>query len=223
MLTLLAALLLQTPAQEAKPAPAWTATTIEAANKDEHKAVLAAAKPATLTGEVIDLSCYLQLGKKGEGHKACGTKCVANGAPVGLLLADGRVVMLLAEQHHPRRDGQVTLAQAFSAKMAETVTVTGMLSKQAGQETLFIEAPWDPGARSMTGPSGRLGALKSGTQRTQKALRATQRTQRPPPEGRVPTGFTRREAPGAVCSPGNPGAGGSPRARAGCRLPLDFS
>lgn len=143
MLILAAALLLQTPAPQDKPAPApaWTATTIEAANKDEHKAVLAAAQPATLTGEVIDLSCYLQLGKKGPAHKACGASCIKHGAPVGLLLADGRVVLLLAEQHHPRRDGQVSLAQVFSGKVAETVTVTGMLSKQGAQETLFIEAP----------------------------------------------------------------------------------
>ncbi len=143
MLALLTALMIQAPAPEApKAAPAWSPTTVEAANKDEHKAILAAAKPATFTGEVIDLSCYLQLGKRGEAHKACGTKCVANGAPVGILTKEGRVVMLLAEQHHPRRDGQVSLAKTFSEKMGETVTVSGMLSKQAGQETLFIEAPF---------------------------------------------------------------------------------
>lgn len=145
MLTLLAAMLLQAqePAKPQAPAasPAWSATTLEAANKDEHKAVLKAATVATITGEVIDLSCYTQLGKKGEGHKACGSLCVANGAPVGVLTKDGKVYMIIAEQHHPRRDGQVSLAQAFSKKVAETVTLTGLLSHQGGMDTLFIELP----------------------------------------------------------------------------------
>lgn len=141
MLALFAVFLLQAQEPQKAAVPAWTATTLEAATKDEHKAVLKAALPATITGEVIDLSCYLQLGKRGEAHKACGSMCVANGAPVGILTKEGRVVMLIAEQHHPRRDGQVSLAQAYSKKMAETVTVTGMLSKQGNQETLFIEAP----------------------------------------------------------------------------------
>lgn len=139
MLSLFATLVLlaQTPA----PAPTWSATTFEAANKDEHKAVLKAATVATITGEVIDLSCYTQLGKKGEAHKACGSLCVKNGAPVGVLTKEGKVYMIIAEQHHPRRDGQVSLAQFFSGKMADTVTLTGMLSRQGGMETLFIELP----------------------------------------------------------------------------------
>lgn len=142
MLVLLAALLLQTPdAPQTPKTPAWSATTHEAASKEEHKAILKAATVATVTGEVIDLSCYTQLGKKGEAHKACGTLCVANGAPVGLLTKEGKVYMILAEQHHPRRDGQVSLAQVFSKKMAETVTLTGMHSKQGGFDTLFVELP----------------------------------------------------------------------------------
>lgn len=143
MLTLLAALMLVVPQETPKvqPSPAWTATTLEAASKDEHKAVLKAATVATITGEVIDLSCYTQLGKKGEAHKACGSLCVSNGAPVGVLTKEGKVYMIIAEQHHPRRDGQVSLAQAFSKKVAETVTLTGMLSHQGGMDTLFIELP----------------------------------------------------------------------------------
>ena len=141
MFILLAALLLAPQEAPKAPPPGWSATTLEAASKDEHKAVLKAATVATITGEVIDLSCYTQLGKKGEAHKACGTLCVTNGAPVGILTKEGKVYMILAEQHHPRRDGQVSLAQVFSKKMAETVTLTGMLSHQGGFDTLFVELP----------------------------------------------------------------------------------
>jgi hypothetical protein len=95
----------------------------------------------TLTGEVVDLSCYLQLGKKGDAHKACGAKCVAAGEPAGLLTKAGKVYMLMAEQHHPRRDGQVSLAKEMSGQMGQTITVSGMLVKNGGIPTVYIEAP----------------------------------------------------------------------------------
>ncbi|HJW44653.1 MAG TPA: hypothetical protein VJ463_09355, partial [Geothrix sp.] len=98
-------------------------------------------KAMTVTGEIIDLSCFNQLGKKGEAHKACGAKCVSHGSPAGILAADGTVYMLLPEQHHPRRDGQVSLAAWAAEKMGTTVTVSGMASKEGGMNTLYIEAP----------------------------------------------------------------------------------
>ena len=49
----------------------------------------------TVVGEIIDLSCYLQVGKHGDKHRDCGQKCVRNGQPVGLLTEDGAVYMLI--------------------------------------------------------------------------------------------------------------------------------
>src|SRR6185503_2469093 len=59
----------------------WTATTLEAATAEANKKMLESGKPATITGEIVDVSCYLQLGKRGEAHVACGSKCIANGQP----------------------------------------------------------------------------------------------------------------------------------------------
>ncbi len=122
------------------PKPAWSATTIEAAATDANKAVLKKGKSITLTGEVVDLSCYNQLGKRGDGHKVCGAKCVTNGAPVGLVTKENKVYMLIAEQHHPRRDGQLGFAKEYAEKMGTTVTISGMLSKYGGIPTVFVEA-----------------------------------------------------------------------------------
>ncbi len=133
-LTLVLALT-QAPAQ---PAPAWTATTLEAAASDANKQVLAEAKALTITGEVVDVSCYTQLGKRGAAHKACGAKCVLAGAPVGIVTADNTLYILMPEPHHPRRDGQVSIAKEYSEKMASTVTVSGMASTYGGIHTLFI-------------------------------------------------------------------------------------
>lgn len=165
MLLLAALLLVQAPTQEApKPTPAqeqevrprpmplppskkplpvasWSATTLEAAATPANKAWMKKGRAVVLTGEVVDLSCYLQLGKKGEAHKACGAKCVAAGEPAGLLTKSGKVYLLMAEQHHPRRDGQVSLAAEMASQMGQTITVSGMLVKNGGIPTVFIEAP----------------------------------------------------------------------------------
>lgn len=121
--------------------PSWSTTTLEAAATDANKKVLADAKPLTVTGEVVDVSCYTQLGKRGEGHKACGTKCVASGSPAGLLTAEGTLYILMPEPHHPRRDGQASLAKYLSEKMAQTLTFSGMASHHGGIHTLFIPVP----------------------------------------------------------------------------------
>ncbi len=144
MLFLAVLLLAQTPApapDAKKPVATWSATTEEAAATPANKAWLKKGKAVTLTGEVVDLSCYLQLGKKGDAHKACGAKCVAAGEPAGLLTKSGKVYMLMPEQHHPRRDGQVTLAAEMASQMGQTITVSGMLVKNGGIPTVFIEAP----------------------------------------------------------------------------------
>jgi hypothetical protein len=45
----------------------------------------------TLVGEIVDFSCYLQVGKHGEKHRACGQKCFTAGQPIGYVGASGNV------------------------------------------------------------------------------------------------------------------------------------
>ena len=118
----------------------WTETTEKAAATPEQQAVLKTGKPATVSGEVIDVSCYLQLGKKGEKHVACGTKCLQNGQPIGILDDKGDVYVLFAEEHDPRRDGQLDLKATFIPLLAKRVTVTGMETDQKGVHGLFVNA-----------------------------------------------------------------------------------
>ena len=118
----------------------WSATTIEAATSEAHKKVLESGKTATVTGEVVDVSCYLQLGKRGEAHVPCGTKCIANGQPIGVVDADGNLYIVMAEEHHPRRDGQVELKSVLGPLLARTVTLTGMMTEMKGYRALFVQA-----------------------------------------------------------------------------------
>jgi hypothetical protein len=93
----------------------------------------------TVKGEVIDLSCYLQVGKHGDKHKDCGQKCARNGQPIGVLLEDGSVYMLMDEEHDPRRDGLTELRKQLIDNMANVVTVNGTFSEVEGQKAIYIQ------------------------------------------------------------------------------------
>jgi hypothetical protein len=78
----------------------------------------------TVTGEVLDMACYLDHGASGEKHAGCAETCISSGLPVGLKSADGTVYLLIGE-HKP--------ANAELAKYAaKTVTVKGKFVNRDG-------------------------------------------------------------------------------------------
>lgn len=54
-----------------------------------------------LTGEVVDLSCYLHKGSKGSGHRACAKMCAKKGLPIGLLTESGELYLLIENHDDP--------------------------------------------------------------------------------------------------------------------------
>ena len=112
--------------------PEWTPTTIKAANRGT------TGGQKTVIGEVVDVSCYLQLGKRGEAHIPCGTNCVQNGAPIGLVDSNNDLYIVMAEEHDPRRYGNVALKEAMLPFMAKTVQATGMVTEREGVRTLYV-------------------------------------------------------------------------------------
>ncbi len=56
----------------------------EAAQEDEQSS--AATSEQSLTGEVVDVTCYLSEGENGigKGHASCARKCIKNGLPVAI-------------------------------------------------------------------------------------------------------------------------------------------
>jgi hypothetical protein len=105
-----------------KPAQPWSATTLGASvdGKPNPGGTI-----KTVNGEIIDFSCYLQIGKHGEKHRDCAQKCFRNGQPIGLLAEDGTVYMLMEEEHDPRRDGAGTFRQAAIDHAGHIMEVTG--------------------------------------------------------------------------------------------------
>lgn len=113
----------------------WSNTTMGAAV--DKKPV--AGHTVTLTGEILDLSCYLQVGKHGDKHSSCGKKCIANGEPIGLVTQAGQVYLLIAEEHDLRRDGQTTFRAAAADNFAKVMTVTGTETSVNGTKTVFVQ------------------------------------------------------------------------------------
>lgn len=118
-----------------KPAEAWTATTVAAGVDKKPEAGHA----ATHVGEIVDFSCYLQLGKHGAAHKSCGQKCVLNGQPIGLLTKDGTLYMVMPEEHDPRRDGGVDAKAKASDYMGQIVEVSGTETMHNGYRALYVQ------------------------------------------------------------------------------------
>jgi hypothetical protein len=113
----------------------WTPTTVAAGV--EKKPLQG--KETTITGEIVDLSCYLQLGKHGAAHASCGSKCIASGEPIGIVTKSGEVYLAMAEEHDPRRDGKTTFRKAAADNFAKVMTVTGTTTTVNGVKTIYVQ------------------------------------------------------------------------------------
>jgi hypothetical protein len=118
-----------------KPPAVWTSTTLGAAVDGKPNP---GAKEATLVGEIVDFSCYLQIGKHGEKHRSCAQKCFTAGQPIGLLTKDGSLYMLMEEEHDPRRDGLTNFRQAAVEHAGHIMEVTGTNWEHGGYKALYV-------------------------------------------------------------------------------------
>ncbi len=102
------------------------------ANAAEEKKAEAAQKPVTLTGEVVDLSCYLGHAASGEKHKQCAAMCAAGGSPIGLLTDKGVVYVLMPQ--HENKDAFNKAKELAGDK----IVATGMVYERGGIKSMEI-------------------------------------------------------------------------------------
>lgn len=95
-------------------------------------APLAQADEMTWTGEVLDLACYAAKDAKGADHAGCAKSCVKSGQPMGLLTADGTVVLLAASHS----DGKPY--EALKDWAGSQVEVTGELAERSGVKVVTV-------------------------------------------------------------------------------------
>ena len=92
----------------------------------------AAAKPMTVSGEIVDMSCYMAHAAMGEKHKECAVTCVAAGSPIGLLTDKGVLYVLVPP--HDNKDGYNEAKKLAGDK----VEVTGMPFARNGTKAIEV-------------------------------------------------------------------------------------
>jgi hypothetical protein len=80
-----------------------------------------------ITGEIVDMMCYVDHNAVGAKHADCGEKCIKNGGPVGIV-SDGKAYLVVGA-HKPMNDELAPLA-------GKTVTLRGKLATNGGVSLL---------------------------------------------------------------------------------------
>lgn len=93
----------------------------------------AAPKEMTVTGEVVDLGCYLGHGAKGEKHKECAQTCISNGMPMGVLTKTGQLYLLTLNHDDPAPYNSV------KGMAGSDVKVTGATMVRNGMKAIEVK------------------------------------------------------------------------------------
>lgn len=107
---------------------AWLPATVRAHGDDKREGK--AAKD-TLTGEVVDLACFMSHDGQGKDHMKCAKQCIQKGLPVGILTEKGEVYLAVGENHKKANE-------MLADKAALNVTVVGAVSEKAGTKMITI-------------------------------------------------------------------------------------
>jgi hypothetical protein len=95
--------------------------------QEQGKESLDASATKEVTGEVVDMMCYIDHDAKGEKHANCGEKCIKGGGPVGIV-SDGKAYLVVGA-HKPMNDELAPLA-------GKTVTLKGKMASNGGMTML---------------------------------------------------------------------------------------
>lgn len=107
------------------------ATTALALAGDEAKK--AKAEPTTLTGEVVDLYCYMEHPENAAGaeHAKCAKACISKGLPIGFLTADGTVYLITGQNH-------ASASTAVAEWVGKKSTITGHVREAKGMKAIEL-------------------------------------------------------------------------------------
>jgi len=85
-----------------------------------------------VTGEVLDMTCYIASNLSGPNHAMCARICVRSGEPAGIKTQDGRVYLLTGEAGH-------SVNAELAEYAAQVVTIKGRQTVQDGFAQLQVE------------------------------------------------------------------------------------
>lgn len=86
-----------------------------------------AGKDVFKTGEIIDLSCYMQDpdAAKGKDHAVCARRCIAKGLPAAIKVS-GKLYLLLGRGHNPVPPEVAELAGSTARLWGKLIERDGM-------------------------------------------------------------------------------------------------
>ena len=90
-----------------------------------------AGKSGRLTGEVVDITCFIGHEGKGDKHAACAQKCIAKGLPVGLLVGNTLYAVVLSSHDSPNEK-----LAPFAGKL---VTMSGTIVEKSGMHVIDMD------------------------------------------------------------------------------------
>ncbi|PYJ78165.1 MAG: hypothetical protein DME77_00895 [Verrucomicrobia bacterium] len=96
-----------------------------------HRSV-AGAQEILVTGEVLDMTCYIAYHLSGPDHAECARVCIRNGLPVGIKAQDGKVYLLTGEPGH-------SVNAELADYAAKIVTIKGKQTRRDGFAQLQVE------------------------------------------------------------------------------------
>ncbi|MFI5347430.1 MAG: hypothetical protein ACHQ51_13735 [Elusimicrobiota bacterium] len=106
---------------------------LAAAHDGAHDEKAEAGAVTTLSGELVDMGCYLSHGGAGEKHAKCGKMCVMKGGqPLGLLTKDGALYLVVGDH------GDEKSFAAAKEMAGENAKLTGKLLKKGGMQALMV-------------------------------------------------------------------------------------
>jgi hypothetical protein len=101
---------------------ALTCAPLAIAQEHEHGSDAVASKE--VTGEVVDMMCYVDHNAVGEKHgQSCGAKCIRSGGPVGIV-SEGKAYLVVGE-HKPIND-------QLAEYCGKNITMKGKVAERGG-------------------------------------------------------------------------------------------
>lgn len=94
-------------------------------------------KDVVVSGELVDMSCFMAHEGRGKKHTKCAEQCILGGAPLGLVTEDGKVYLLVEDHSTPKAKKPYAQAKEL---VAHTVTITGHAYERGGVQAVVVES-----------------------------------------------------------------------------------
>jgi hypothetical protein len=85
-----------------------------------------------VTGEVLDMTCYIASNLSGPDHAECARVCIRSGEPAGIKARDGKIYLLTGEPGH-------SVNAQLAEYAAQVVTIKGRQTVRDGFAQLQVE------------------------------------------------------------------------------------